>query len=121
MLDETTTPVNQDPALNTLVQNARNDYWNTSAIIGYLIDARTEIEAQYQYFRSDNYTDNSAFTQPYGADDTDHGVTVTLTRRIRENMRWNLSYGFFKHQSDTYGGLNDYKAHLVSTGLQYRF
>jgi hypothetical protein len=121
VLDKTTTPVNQAPALNALVQNARNDYWTASGIIGYLIDARTEIEAQYQYFRSNNYTDNSAFTQPYGADDTDHGVTVSLTRRIRENMRWNLSYGFFKHQSDTYGGRNDYEAHLVSTGLQYRF
>ena len=121
VLDDTTTPASQDPALSALVQNARNDYWNTSAIIGYLIDTRTEIEAQYQYFRSDNYVDNSAVTQPYGADNTDHGVTVTLTRRIRENMRWNLSYGFFKHSSDTYGGWNDYEAHLVSTGLQYRF
>jgi hypothetical protein len=121
VLDDTTTPLSQDPALTVLVQDAENDYWTASAIIGYLIDARTEIEAQYQYYRSDNYIDNSAFTQPYGAEDTDHGVTVTLTRRIRENMRWNLSYGYFQHASDTYGGRNDYKAHLVSTGIQYRF
>ena len=58
VLDDTITPVNQDPALNTLILDARNDYWTTSAIIGYLIDARTEIETQYQYFRSDNYIDN---------------------------------------------------------------
>ena len=121
VLDDTTTPVSQDPALTILVQDARNDYWTASTIVGYLIDARTEIEAQYQYYRSDNYIDNSAFTQPYGADDTDHGVTVTLTRRIRENLRWNLSYGYFRHTSDTYGGRNDYKAHLVSSGIQYRF
>jgi hypothetical protein len=121
VLDDTTTPLSQDPALTVLVQEAENDYWTASAIIGYLIDARTEIEAQYQYYRSDNYIDNSAFTQPYGAEDTDHGVTLTLTRRIRENMRWNLSYGYFQHASDTYGGRNDYKAHLVSTGIQYRF
>ncbi len=121
VLDDTTTPVGRDPALGALIQSAQNDYWNTSAILGYLIDSRTEVEAQYQYFRSDNYTDNSIVTQPYGADDTDHGVTVTLTRRIRENLRWNLSYGFFKHSSDTYGGRNDYRAHLVSTGVQYRF
>ena len=58
---------------------------------------------------------------PYGAGAEEHMVTVGLTRRVTKNIRWNVKYGFTHYTDELYGGHRDYDAHLVYTGLQYRF
>jgi hypothetical protein len=36
-------------------------------------------------------------------------------------VRVSLKYGFFRNREKTYGGHNDYDAHLVLATMQYRF
>jgi hypothetical protein len=108
-------------AATDLVLDSRNDYWDASAMTGYALDNKTDLQAQYFFYRANDSVDNSVASLPYGADATQHGVTVTMTRRIRRNLRWTLKYGFFDYRDRTSGDHNDYQAHLVYTSMRYLF
>src|SRR5206468_1507252 len=47
--------------------------------------------------------------------------TATISREISKAVRVSLKYGFFRNREKTYGGHNDYDAHLVFATMQYRF
>jgi hypothetical protein len=108
------------PASN-LVQNAENDYWNASAIVGYALTRTTDLQAEYFYYRADNYVDNSAVSVPYGAGAEQHGVTASVINRFWKNFVWKVQYGFFTGHDQTSGAHNDYQAHLVYSSWQYFF
>jgi hypothetical protein len=122
-LDELKTGANDffGSATNNIVPTSRNNYWNASALVGYALDDKTHLQAQYFYYRSDNYVDNSLFSQPYGAESEEHGITATLTRQLTKRLRWTLRYGFFNNRDITSGHHNDYTAHMVYSSWQYRF
>lgn len=103
------------------ILEAQNNYWTLNFNSGFALDNKTDLTAQYFYFRSDNYDDNSAQGVPYGVGAEEHGVTVGISRRLRENLRLNLKYGFFSYRDDTSGGNKDYTAHLIYSSLQCRF
>lgn len=107
-------------ALNTAL-TADNDYWNASATVGFVLTSRSDLQAQYVYYRADNYIDNSAWSVPYGSGAEQHGVTATLITRIRKDLIWKLQYGFFTSHDQLAGGRNDYNAHLVYSSCQYLF
>ena len=117
-LDRTDTPA-QD--ITTAVQPAQNNYWNASFTSVFVLDNKTDLQAHYFYYRAHNYSDNSAVGLPYGAGAQEHGVTVALIRRISDHVRLTLKYGYFNNREDTAGGRLNYDAHLVYSGLQYRF
>ena len=119
--DQTDTPAAFATGSTNLVSNFENNYWNTSALAGYALTEKTDLQVQYTYYRADNYQDDSQFTQPYGADAEEHGVTASVIQRIRQNMIWTVKYGFFNYRDATYGGRNDYDAHLVYSSLRYLF
>jgi hypothetical protein len=85
------------------------------------LDEKSDWESQYQYYRADNYADNSAFGMPYGAGAEEHGITTTLSRRISPRMKVSVKYGYFEGHDETSGNNNDYRAHLVYSSLRYRF
>ncbi len=120
-LDSTDTPAANATGSTNLVLNAANDYWNASCLVGYALDNKTDLQAQYFYYRANNYVDNSAYSQPYGAGAEEHGVTASIARQISKAVRASLKYGFFRNRDETSGGHNDYHAHLVVASLQYRF
>lgn len=113
VLDRTDTPADGMTGSTNLVLNSKNNYWNTSFLTGYALTDKTDLQAQYSYYRANNYEDNSQFSQPYGAGAEEHGVTASLIRRIRANLLWTLKYGFFSNRDVTSGGNNNYDAHLV--------
>jgi len=119
VLDETDTPA--DDFAGQLILDSQNDYWTASLAAGYALDNKTDIEVQYVYYRADNYVDNSAFSQPYGAGAEEHAITAGLNRRIKENIRWSCKYGYFDYIDETSGGNNNFSAHLVYSSLQWRF
>ncbi len=108
-------------AAANLVQNAENDYWNASTLVGCALTERSDLQAQYYYYRADNYADNSTVGLPYGAGAEQHGVTLTFLNRWRKNLLWKIQYGFFAGHDQTSGGHNDYHAHLVYSSWQYLF
>ncbi len=71
--------------------------------------------------RANDYNNNAAFSQPYGAGAEENGVTATLVRKISRSLRWTLKYGFFTLHDQTYGGHLEYRAHLFYSSLQYCF
>lgn len=103
------------------VQNAENDYWTGQLTLGLACDDRTDLEAQYVYYRADNYADNSQAGQPYGAGAEEHGLTLGLVRRLSPRVQVAFRYGFFTSHDTLAGGRRDYDAHGVYSTLRYRF
>jgi hypothetical protein len=66
-LDSTETPAPGALGSTNTVLNGVNDYWNASGLVGYALDEKTDVQAQYFYYHADNCVDNSTFGQPYGA------------------------------------------------------
>jgi hypothetical protein len=103
------------------VTKSRNGYWNVNTVIGWALDERTDLQAQYSYYQSNDFMDNSAVSTPYGDESREHGVTVTLNRMVTRRLRWTLKYGFFDYNDVASGLHNNYTAHMVYSSMQYRF
>ena len=121
VLDTTRAEASSAIAGASPVQDAQNDYLNVTCTAGLVLDAKTDLQAQYTYYLSDNFQDVSTLTQPYGSGLEEHGILTSLIRRINPRLRVTLRYGFFTSRDDLAGGYNDYDAHLVSTSAQYLF
>jgi hypothetical protein len=103
------------------VWDARNSYWNGSFLTGYALTDRTDLQAQYTYYRAYNYRDNSLSGLPYDAESEEHGVTLGLLWRVTDSIRWNVKYGFFRNLDKTSGGNINYDAHLAYTSVEVAF
>ncbi len=119
--DATETPANELTPVSGLAPKAENDYWQATFGVGYIIDDRTDISAEYTYSEADNYEGLGDSSLPYGAGYREQLLAVTITRRINENLRVLARYGYFTSDDETYGGYHDYTAHLVWGAVQYRF
>jgi len=103
------------------VLDAQNNYWTVNFSSTVVLDDKTDLNLGYSYYRADDYHDNSTFGVPYGAGAEEHSVTVGITRRIRDNIRLFLRYGYYDLTDDTFGGNKDYHAHAVSCTVRYLF
>lgn len=103
------------------VADAHNDYWTTTFGVGYALDEKTDLQAQYVFYLADNYVEGTVATVPYGAGFHEHGVTVGLTRQLNARTRLGLNYGYFNNSDEMSGNHLDYEAHFVYSTLQYRF
>ena len=121
VLNSLDTSASQILGTTNLIANAINDYWSGSLTAGYALDKKSDVQATYTYYRADDYQNNSAYTQPYGAGDHEHSVTASFIRRLRKNLTWTVKYGYIQGRDQTSGLQNDFAAHLVSTSWQYRF
>lgn len=122
VLDELTTPVSDSTAAPGLVQDSENDYWFATLGAGFALGQKTDLTADYSYYRADNYEPgNAQVSVPYGAGAREHVVAAGLSHRINRNLRCALRYAYFHSEDETSGGNNDFEAHVISTGLQYRF
>ncbi len=119
--DSTETPANELTPVSGLAPKAENDYWQATVGLGYILNDKTDLSAEYTYSEADNYEGLGASSLPYGAGYQEHLAVFTVARRISENLRVLARYGYFKNDDETYGGNNDYTAHLVWGSVQYRF
>jgi hypothetical protein len=121
--NETDTPADIEFVGNTMptVVDAKNDYWTAGGSIGFVLDDKTDLRAEYSYYRADNYEGNWIVGQPYLAGATQHTVGASLSREITKNVRLKLQYGYFHYRDETSGGHNDYEAHAVFSSLLFRF
>jgi hypothetical protein len=103
------------------VLDSENNYWTVNFDTGFVVDDKTDLNVGYYYYRADNYDDNSADGLPLGMGAEEHGVTATIVRRISKSLRLTLRYGYFHYDEDTFGGNNNYEAHVLFSSLQYRF
>lgn len=119
--DDTDTPAYEATPAQQLVLDFTNDYWFVNSTVTFVADDKTDIAAYYSYYLADNYVNNSAFTQPFGAGAEEHTIGATVTRKLTERMRLKLRYGFFTYHDETSGGYNDFDGHLVYSSIQYLF
>lgn len=115
---QTATPASE---YTQAVLDSQNNYWTASLTANFVLDNKTDLQAQYFFYRADNYVDNSAYGVPFGAGAREQSATIGLIRRLRENLRLNLKYGYFTYRDDSLGPYNNYKAHLVYSSLTMRF
>jgi hypothetical protein len=108
-------------AISGLVQRADNDYIDASVTAGFALTEKTDLQAQYFVYYSDNYADNSALSVPYNASAEEHGITGTIIHRFTSAMQWTFKYGWTTLTDKTYGGRNDYEAHMFFSSFRYRF
>ncbi len=104
-----------------LVTDFNNDYWNATLVSGIALNEDTEVQARYFLYKADNYTDNSAFSQPYGSDSEEHGVSLGLNRRLGEHNRVRFNYAYITNDEVLAGGRDDYEASIVTLSLETQF
>lgn len=124
VLSETKTPAsNYVPSGLTAapVLAAQNNYWTVNFGSSFVVDDKTDLNLSYNYYRADNYGNNATVGVPYGAGAEEHGVTAEMVRRLTENLRLSLKYGFYRYTDEASGGNNDFTSHLILATMQYRF
>jgi hypothetical protein len=118
VLNQTKTPAAD---LSTAVLNFHNDYWTLSFGAGFAIDDKTQLRADYSFYRANDYVNNATTGMPYGSGALEHSVSASISRQITKNVQVVLKYGFYSYKDQLYNGLNDYKAHQISSTIQVRF
>lgn len=121
---ETDTPANGQVPFR--LADSSNDSITANLTAGYALDDKTDLQVGYTYFYASNLevpldATGVAGTMPFGTDLEEHMFSVTLNRQISANMLWNMSYGYYTSNDGTSGNMNDFNAHMISTGLQIRF
>jgi hypothetical protein len=89
--------------------------------LGYALDEKTDVRAEYSYSHSDNFVDVSADGLPLGLDYQRHAVSVSVSRELADNIVARLRYGYYELDEDSTGGFNDYIAHLISGAVTLRY
>ena len=112
-----TGPVYPSPS----VPNFRNDYWTVTSDAGFVLDDKTDVHADYTFYRANDYFKYSMVGLPFGMGATEHTVSAGLSRQITKQVRLSIKYSYFNYTDETFGGHNNYEAHSVFSSLQYRF
>jgi hypothetical protein len=119
VLSETKTPATD--FTQQAILNSQNNYWTVNFSSDFVVDDKTDLNLGYFYYQADDYQDNSNAGLAVGAGAREHGVTATLTRRITQNLRASLKYGYYNYADAASGGFNNFEAHLIFASMQYRF
>ncbi len=104
-----------------LVTDFDNDYWNAVVSAGLALDEHTDLSGRYFFYRASNYKNNSSVSQPFGSDAEEHGVSVSVKRKLSDNTRAGLRYGFFSNNEGLTGGRNDYNVSVISGTMEVSF
>ena len=107
---------------DSVVQNANNNYWEGSVLAGYVIDKKTDGEAQYTYYRANNYNPALASnTVPYGAGAKEYRFTVGVKHKVTEKLIASAKIGYLVSRNDTTGDFTDYNAVVAYVALDHAF
>lgn len=118
VLSDTKTPTSD---YTQAILNAQNNYWTLNFSSGIVLNEKTDLNLGYFFYQADNFQDNFAFGLPLGASAEEHGVTAALVRRISKNLRLTLKYAYYHYDDGTFGGHQDFYAHMLYSSLRYRF
>jgi hypothetical protein len=124
VLDQTDTPasgINLIPNTSPTVLDFKNDYWTLTAATGYILDDKTDLHAEYTFYRANDYFNNSSVGLPYGMSASEHTASASLSRQLRKNVRLLLKYTYYNYTDETFGGHNNYEGHSIFSSLQFRF
>jgi hypothetical protein len=107
---------------DNVVQNANNNYVEGSVLAGYVIDQKTDGEAQATYYRANNYDPALASnTTPYGAGAREYRFTVGVKHKITEKLIASAKIGYLVSRNDTSGDFTNYNAVVAYVALDRAF
>jgi hypothetical protein len=118
VLSDTHTPASD---VTQAILTSQNNYWTLNFTSGLVLDDKTDLNLSYLYYLSGDYSNNSPLGVPYGAGSEEHAITATLTRRLSNNLRLALKYGWFHYDDAAFGANRNFGANLISASLRYRF
>lgn len=122
VMNETKTPASKlSGVAGRVAVTVPNDYVSAQILAGLALGADTEAQALYSFYLADNYRKQARFTQPFGADLEEHGISLGIRHRLTETLEGNVRYGFFDSRNGETGGFDDYDGHFVMGGLRYSF
>ncbi|HEJ83022.1 MAG TPA: hypothetical protein ENO25_00505 [Desulfobacteraceae bacterium] len=97
------------------------DLYSFIGTAGWAVDKKTDLTLEYLFSRSDNFQNSSADGLPLGIDNIRHGFSLGCSRRLNDKVQAQFQYGFYRYDEDSNGGADNYKAHLLGAGLEFRF
>jgi hypothetical protein len=103
------------------VVNFDSNYWTATMGAGFAIDDKTELKADYSFYRANDYVNNSFDGLPYGSGATENTISASISRQISRNVRVMLKYSFDTYKDQVSGGYDNYTAQTIYSGLQIRF
>lgn len=104
-----------------LTMHSDNNYTSASLSAGYALGKVTDLVVDANHYRADNYTDNPTVTLPLNAGQTLQSAFLTWIRRHSDRVIYTVKYGYATNRDGTFGGLNDFDAHIVYGKVQYKF
>ena len=109
------------PTTGVYVKNGDNNYLNGSLSAGYALAKDQDLSLDYSYLKADNFSDNGAFTTPYGANERQHVASATWVFRQTETTVYTLKYTYAKYTDSATGGMDNYKGQMIYGKVEYRF
>lgn len=106
---------------NRFTVNADNDYVSAALGAGYAAGKLDDLYLDLNHYRADNYADNPQFTLPLDAGQTTQSAFLTWVRRASDRLIYTARYGYAINRDGTYGGQNDFDAHIFYAKVQYKF
>ncbi|MDO8540108.1 MAG: hypothetical protein Q7S40_06655 [Opitutaceae bacterium] len=104
-----------------LTMNSDNNYVSASLGAGYVLGKITDLYLDANHYRADNYVDNPTVTLPMNAGQTTQSAFLTWVRRQSDRLIYTARYGYAMNRDGTFGGLNDFDAHIFYAKVQYKF
>ncbi|MGH7957024.1 MAG: hypothetical protein ACREH8_08430, partial [Opitutaceae bacterium] len=104
-----------------LTMNSDNNFTSASLGAGYAIGKVTDIYIDANHYRADNYIDNPEVTLPLNAGQKLQSAFLTWVRRHSDRVIYTAKYGYATSRDGTFGGFNDFDAHLFYGKVQYKF
>ena len=107
----------------TFIAPYRGNVYTVLASAGYAIDDKTDVTLEYNFsYQNDfNYNVDLAGGYNYGTDDYRHSIKAGLKRKISKNVTGNLRYEYDENVENSTGGINNYRANVVTASCTIRF
>ena len=119
--------VNGNPVVGPVNLSFKNNYWTAGLGAGFALNDKTELHADYTYYRANDYGNNDLFgnsvliSQPYGAGQEEQTVSASVQRQLCRNARLTLKYTYISSRDETSYGYNNFSGQLISTSVMVRF
>ena len=69
------------------MSDARNDYWQAGTAVTFVVDDKTDFQANYFFYRANNFINNDGVSMPYGTSAQDHAVNAAFIRSFSKAVR----------------------------------
>lgn len=106
---------------NRFTYNSDNNYINANLSAGYALGKVTDLYLDVTHLRADDYLNNPTITLPMGAAHNMQTAFLTWVRRHSQRLIFTARYGYAQNRDGTFGGLNDFNAHLFYGKVQWKF